>query len=574
MINGIRLDEQRTNVYDDMRSQIREADTSQASRITESGQNAVKTPDVAENQAAAGGVNSAVQKALEEAGLPRNERNSGIVRQMLENQMSIDKDSLTRVVTQANMFREADISTLLLMNKNNMPVTHFTAAQLQAYINNEQDLSAQIGDVINSLMEYLSEDAASGTLTANTAVLEILTGTAEAAAEANTAATAEVTAAQVAAENIEALAGGQENVMNVLMTGQGGSEAIIAAAGQHASAVVQEEAVLNMLETSTVSNVINELGTDAEGSGANWMNGFGADDGELASDAFSEYNMDNSKSSMTGNTAKNANDALGQGVPLSQLLSENEISDLNSLQTRLFGKASELKADTDSAEVLKNIYNNINNLSEAELKELFQSEPYRKMIGKALGEKFTLNADDIDSADSINDYYKETFKMLSKLSEMAGKESTLADKLSKPMDNIKFMDTLNNVFPYIQLPLKLNEGETHGELYVFKKGRNKAEPGDSSSVLLHLDMDSLGSTDIHLELKAGFLKLRFYCADEAAKDILSDHFSELETALNNKSFQVTSEFNVRTVETQHIVEALSGEAGNMPEFKYNFDIRA
>jgi len=573
MINGIRLDEQRTNVYDDMRSQIRETDTSQASRITESGQNAIKTPDAAENQAAAGGVNSAVQKALEEAGLPKNERNSGIVRQMLDNQMSIDKDSLTRVVTQANMFREADISTLLLMNKNNMPVTHFTAAQLQAYINNEQNLSEQIGDVINSLMEYLSEDAASGTLTANTAVLEMLTGNAEVASEANTAA-AEVTATQVAAENIEALAGGQENVMNVLMTGQGGSEAVIAAAGQNASVVVQEEAVLNMLETSTVSNVINELGTDAEGSGANWMNGFGADDGELASDAFSEYNMDNSRSNMTGTASNNTGEVPGQGVPLSQLLSENEINDLNNLQTRLFGKTLELNSETDSAEVLKNIYENINNLSEAELKELFQSEPYRKMIGKALGEKFTLNADDIDSADSINDYYKETFKILSKLSEMAGKESTLADKLSKPMDNIKFMDTLNNVFPYIQLPLKLNEGETHGELYVFKKGRNKAEPGDSSSVLLHLDMDSLGSTDIHLELKAGFLKLRFYCADEAAKDVLSDHFSELETALNNKSFQVTSEFNVRTVETQHIVEALSGESGNMPEFKYNFDIRA
>jgi len=573
MINGIRLDEQRTNVYDDMRSQIRETDTSQASRITESGQNAIKTPDAAENQAAAGGVNSAVQKALEEAGLPKNERNSGIVRQMLDNQMSIDKDSLTRVVTQANMFREADISTLLLMNKNNMPVTHFTAAQLQAYINNEQNLSEQIGDVINSLMEYLSEDAASGTLTANTAVLEMLTGNAEVASEANTAA-AEVSAAQVAAENIEALAGGQENVMNVLMTGQGGSEAVIAAAGQNASVVVQEEAVLNMLETSTVSNVINELGTDAEGSGANWMNGFGADDGELASDAFSEYNMDNSRSNMTGTASNNTGEVPGQGVPLSQLLSENEINDLNNLQTRLFGKTLELNSETDSAEVLKNIYENINNLSEAELKELFQSEPYRKMIGKALGEKFTLNADDIDSADSINDYYKETFKILSKLSEMAGKESALADKLSKPMDNIKFMDTLNNVFPYIQLPLKLNEGETHGELYVFKKGRNKAEPGDSSSVLLHLDMDSLGSTDIHLELKAGFLKLRFYCADEAAKDVLSDHFSELETALNNKSFQVTSEFNVRTVETQHIVEALSGESGNMPEFKYNFDIRA
>ena len=571
MINGIRLDEQRVTVYDDMRSQIQQTDTeSTAVRVNESAQNVLKAPEMAENQAAAGGVNAAVQKALEEAGLPKNERNSGIVRQMLENQMSIDKDSLSRVVQQANMFREADISTLLLMNKNNMPVTHFTAAQLQAYINNEQNLSEQIGNVINSLMEYLADDAASGTPAANIGVLELLTGTGEVPAE-TTAQAAEVTAAQVAAENIESLAGGEANVMNVLMTGQGGSEAVIAAAGQGAAANVEEAEVLNMLQTESVTNVINELGTDAEGSGANWMNGFGTDESGLTSDAFSEYNMDNG--SLTAN-AGSENQAPQQGVPLSTLLSESEINELNNLQSRLFGKEAAATSDADSTQVLKNIYENINNLSEAELKELFMSEPYRKLVGKALGEKFTLNADDIDSADSINDYYKETFKALSKLQEMVGKDSAMADKLSKPMDNMKFMDTLNNVFPYIQLPLKLNEGNTHGELYVFKKGRNNADPGDSKSVLLHLDMDSLGPTDVHMELKSGFLKLRFYCENELSKNILSDHFGELETALTGKNFQVTSEFNVRTVETRHMVEALSGGSGNMPEFKYNFDIRA
>ena len=571
MINGIRLDEQRVTVYDDMRSQIQQTDTeSTAAKVIESAQNVLKAPEMAENQAAAGGVNAAVQKALEEAGLPKNERNSGIVRQMLENQMSIDKDSLSRVVQQANMFREADISTLLLMNKNNMPVTHFTAAQLQAYINNEQNLSEQIGNVINSLMEYLADDAASGTPAANIGVLELLTGTGEVPAE-TTSQAAEVTAAQVAAENIESLAGGEANVMNVLMTGQGGSEAVIAAAGQGAAANVEEAEVLNMLQTESVTNVINELGTDAEGSGANWMNGFGTDESGLTSDAFSEYNMDNG--SLTAN-AGSENQAPQQGVPLSTLLSESEINELNNLQSRLFGKEAAATSDADSTQVLKNIYENINNLSEAELKELFMSEPYRKLVGKALGEKFTLNADDIDSADSINDYYKETFKALSKLQEMVGKDSAMADKLSKPMDNMKFMDTLNNVFPYIQLPLKLNEGNTHGELYVFKKGRNNADPGDSKSVLLHLDMDSLGPTDVHMELKSGFLKLRFYCENELSKNILSDHFGELETALTGKNFQVTSEFNVRTMETRHMVEALSGGSGSMPEFKYNFDIRA
>lgn len=572
MINGIRLDEQRVNIYDDMRSQIQQTDTeSSAVRVGESAQNVLKAPDAAENQAAAGGVNAAVQKALEEAGLPKNERNSGIVRQMLENQMSIDKDSLGRIVQQANMFREADVSTLLLMNKNNMPVTHFTAAQLQAYINNEQNLSEQIGNAINSLMEYLAEDAVSGNMSANIGVLELLTGTGEVTPEAT--ATAEVTATQVAAENIASLAGGEANVLNVLMTGQGGSEAVIAAAGQGAVANVEEGEVLNMLQTESVTNVINELGTDAEGSGANWMNGFGTDEGGLSSDAFSEYNMDNGKETLTAGKGSE-NSGQQQGVPLSTLLSESEINELNSLQSRLFGKEAAAASDADSTQVLKNIYENINNLSEVELKELFSSETYRKLVGKALGEKFTLNADDIDSADSINDYYKETFKALSKLQEMVGKDSVMADKLSKPMDNMKFMDTLNNVFPYIQLPLKLNEGNTHGELYVFKKGRSSADPGDSKSVLLHLDMDSLGPTDVHMELKSGFLKLRFYCENEVSKTILSDHFGELETALTGKNFQVTSEFNVRTMETQHMVEALSGESGSMPEFKYNFDIRA
>ena len=572
MINGIRLDEQRVNIYDDMRSQIQQTETeSSAARVGESAQNVLKAPDAAENQAAAGGVNAAVQKALEEAGLPKNERNSGIVRQMLENQMSIDKDSLGRIVQQANMFREADVSTLLLMNKNNMPVTHFTAAQLQAYINNEQNLSEQIGNAINSLMEYLAEDAVSGNMSANIGVLELLTGTGEVTPEAT--ATAEVTATQVAAENIASLAGGEANVLNVLMTGQGGSEAVIAAAGQGAAANVEEGEILNMLQTESVTNVINELGTDAEGSGANWMNGFGTDEGGLSSDAFSEYNMDNGKETLTAGKGSE-NSGQQQGVPLSTLLSESEINELNSLQSRLFGKGAAATPDMDSTQVLKNIYENINNLSEVELKELFSSETYRKLVGKALGEKFTLNADDIDSADSINDYYKETFKALSKLQEMVGKDSAMADKLSKPMDNMKFMDTLNNVFPYIQLPLKLNEGNTHGELYVFKKGRSSADPGDSKSVLLHLDMDSLGPTDVHMELKSGFLKLRFYCENEVSKTILSDHFGELETALTGKNFQVTSEFNVRTMETQHMVEALSGESGSMPEFKYNFDIRA
>jgi len=256
------------------------------------------------------------------------------------------------------------------------------------------------------------------------------------------------------------------------------------------------------------------------------------------------------------------------------MLNENELNELNNLFTRLTGGKESFSADMDAAAVLKAIAESVPGEDAAELGELFDSDVYKKLIKNTLGSRFTLDLSDIDSAESLNKYYKDTYSALSKLSEMAGKNQEVTDKFSKPMDNIKFMDTLNNVFPYIQLPLKLNDGRTGGELYVFKNGRTTSDEKESKSVLLHLNMDSLGPTDIHMELKSGYLKLRFFCNDDTSMELLSGKVNELEGALSKKGFSMTTEFSVRTVETNNMVEALSGGGENVPEFKYNFDIRA
>ena len=567
MVNGIRLDDQQSvsNLYNDMKTQVRQSEDGAAVRsVPGNGEAAAGTQEAPEGGALAGGVNAAVAQALEEAGLPRNERNTGIVRQMLENQMSIDKDSISRILTQANVFREADLSTLLLMNKNNIPVTHFTAAQLQAYINNEQDLSAQIGTTLNGLMEFLDSEASAGNVSANMGVLEMLTTQSEVTSE-NMAALGNADNA-VAAETLNTNA---ETVLNTVLTGQGGGEAVTASVAQQSAVVPDDMAIRNMMETSTVSNIVAELGTEAEGSGANWMNGFGSDESDVNS--FNEFNMDKGG---TGLNNKAQDTAGQQGAPLSSMLNENEIKDLNDLHQRVFGSKGNFDGNQSAAEVLKELYQNAGQIDEAKLNELFRSGTYQKLVRSALNEKFTLNPEDIDSPDSINNFYKDAFSSLSKLSELAEKDQALAEKFAKPMDNIKFMDTLNNVFPYIQLPLKLNEGKAHGELYVFKKGRTKSDPSESKSVLLHLDMDNLGPTDIHMELKSSALKLRFYCADDVSCNLLSENFKGLEDALNNKGFNVASDFTVRETETKNIVEALSGGTENVPEFKYGFDIRA
>ena len=573
MINPIRLDEPNNQVNITGREgQV--AQTESASQIAATRQaaqaNVLEAPD--SNAGVNGGVNTTIQRALSDAGLPVNEKNAAIVRDMLENQMSIDRDSLHRVMTQANVYREADVSTLLLMNKNNIPVNHFTAAQLQAYINNEQNLTLQIADAVDSLMEYLAGEAENGSVMVNLGVLEMLTGTGvpeDAAVLQNNAAAQNL--AGTAAENTAeaAVQAGNanmtESVVNMLSSGQGGMEAVYAAGGTAIAEAVNEAEILNMQQTTSVENIIAELGTDAEGSGANWMNGFGSDEDGTSFNTTTEFSMQSNTASLSENNS---------GSTLSSFLSENEMKELNTLANRLFEGAGNINPDQTAAEVLKNIYENALGADNARLEELFRSPVYQKLIGKALGDKFTLKPGDITSSEDINEFYKDTYSALSKLSEIAEKEGSLAEKLSKPMDNIKFMDTLNDVFPYIQLPLKLTEGNTRGELYVFKNGRKKSDPGDSQSVLLHLDMKNLGPTDIHMELKSGFLKLRFYCDNDDAKNLLEDSFGELEAALTAKNYHLTSEFSVRETETSNIVEALSGGGEKVPEFKYNFDIRA
>lgn len=573
MINPIRLDEPNNQVNITGREgQVAETQSASQSAATRQAAqaNVLEAPD--SNAGVNGGVNTTIQRALSDAGLPVNEKNAAIVRDMLENQMSIDRDSLHRVMTQANVYREADVSTLLLMNKNNIPVNHFTAAQLQAYINNEQNLTLQIADAVDSLMEYLAGEAENGSVMVNLGVLEMLTGTGvpeDAAVLQNNAAAQNL--AGTAAENTAeaAVQAGNanmtESVVNMLSSGQGGMEAVYAAGGTAIAEAVNEAEILNMQQTTSVENIIAELGTDAEGSGANWMNGFGSDEDGTSFNTTTEFSMQSNTASLSENNS---------GSTLSSFLSENEMKELNTLANRLFEGAGNINPDQTAAEVLKNIYENALGADNARLEELFRSPVYQKLIGKALGDKFTLKPGDITSSEDINEFYKDTYSALSKLSEIAEKEGSLAEKLSKPMDNIKFMDTLNDVFPYIQLPLKLTEGNTRGELYVFKNGRKKSDPGDSQSVLLHLDMKNLGPTDIHMELKSGFLKLRFYCDNDDAKNLLEDSFGELEAALTAKNYHLTSEFSVRETETSNIVEALSGGGEKVPEFKYNFDIRA
>lgn len=531
-----------------------------------------KQDNVMGNTAPAGGASEAVMKALEEANLPKTQKNIDIAGEMLQNRMSLGKDSLREMITQVNMFREADISTLLLMNKNGIPVNHFTAVQFQAYLNNEQQLTGQISEALDALNSFLSNEAEQGGSEANLRVLDMAV---ETSSELNSE-MADVMndGADINSQMLSATAGNSLNGEGSVLLDAGAQG--FAATGLSGSSVIPEEALSNGINAGAAGMVFgttNEIGTNVDGTGTDVFNGFGAEAGMMNESGIGN-SRDGSAMLHSGfETASQTTEDNKDTYMVSNLLTEEELQRFESIISE-FNDKNESFGDKSVSEALTEIRNNILSASPEQLNEIFKSPEYQKLIQKAIANRLSIKPENLKDADALNDFYKATYMSLSKLKDAAATNEQLGKALEKPMDNFKFMDTLNNLFPYVQLPLNLHEGHTHGELYVFKNGRTRSQPGDSQSVLLHLDMDHLGSTDVHMELKNSSLKLHFYTADDASLDVLRANIDSLVSILESKKYFVATEFEVREEKDAVMAEVVSSLKNDGPEFKYSFDIRA
>ena len=98
-----------------------------------------------------------INKALEEAGLQKSERNQMIVLELLDNHMSIDKQTIQKLFQQSLLNKNASIGTLVLMNKHNIPITNETSTQFENYRNYEHRLSKEIGSIAEDIPKLLDK---------------------------------------------------------------------------------------------------------------------------------------------------------------------------------------------------------------------------------------------------------------------------------------------------------------------------------------------------------------------------------------------------------------------------------
>ncbi len=222
------------------------------------------------------------------------------------------------------------------------------------------------------------------------------------------------------------------------------------------------------------------------------------------------------------------------------------------------------------------------------LQAFLQSDDYRGLLTKGIRDSWGMRPDRMRNPKEIDELYETMFSQSSKMEEAfqsAGFSHSDLSKNSQNMrENLRFMQDLNQQFVYAQVPLNLEDGQANSELFVYTRRKQARVSEDGTRVLLHLDMPSLGMTDILVSLRDQQLHARFTMEDEQSAEVIRSHMQELQEKLETKGFIYTSEVQkaerkpakqepeAHTGEDTVVTEMMKAEYGDR-EKRYTFDMR-
>mgnify|MGYP002552692345 FL=1 len=420
---------------------------------------------------------SGAEKALELAGLQRNEETMKMVEAMMKEGMKLDPDSLSSMYRTVNAHMDADITTLVQLSRMGLPVTEENITQLQSYKNYESQVTEGVKILMGEVAEQLSSLAASDNpedvFTFLKAVLGEPSGTDDVQTEENMA--------------------GDDNVIQTF------KNAVMTEAPEETAGKERLPFIPGMAEQA------GEKGL-----------------GMALSDVLRK----------AGFSEETVNACLKGELPAKELLTE---------LSRL------VKAGRMSTEQKNGIL------------ELLKDNGFLENLKNGLTEKFLLTPDEVGEDGQVEKFYERLDSQLSRMNQalqgMAKENPALSQSLQNLSSNVEFMNQLNQMFTYVQLPLKLSGQEAAGELYVYTNKKNLAKKDGQVSALLHLDLKHLGEIDIHVSLRDSHVSTKFCLSDEKALDLVAANIETLNQRLMKRGYSMDASFEQKD-KAQHPIDEM------------------
>lgn len=487
-----------------------------------------------------------VLKALDAAKLPATSELVRMVSSMMEHGMSIDRNSLIEMSKLVMTNQGTNPETLVMMKNFQIPVTPENIGQFENYQRYEHQILSNVTDILmelpNTLTAMVNAGEGKAAIDFYTQILQLFTGT---------------QGTELSAEGENAASGGK--VFADIM-GETAAEGNTPAAGNGETVILRPE-----------TGILQEAFEKAEGKMSDSLvNLAGKEGAKTPEEILNTQEKGNDTALLRGSL-----DAGGR-YQLAAALGKLGFSEEQQLTVQ--------KGEIPVEQLLKEIQDILarkgDGASQKDILNLFGSKEYNQILNKQIQQQWLLQPEEVADKKDVEAFYNRLRQQTARLTEAMGqaaKDTPLAKSLTVMQNNIDFMNQVNQMFNYIQLPLKMSGGEAHGDLYVYTNKKNSVREDGSVSALLHLDMEYLGALDVYVIMKEKNVNTQFYLQDENMINFIAEHIHILNERLEQRGYSFHAEMKTSEEEqtTENVIKNITArEPKTTLLAQYAFDVRA
>lgn len=499
--------------------------------------------------------NITIDKALTVSNIPLTNRNKVLVSDLLANQMPIDKNTLATLVRLSHIHHETTPLTLVLMYKYNIPMTKENIQQFKAYQNGSNEIIGKINTLSNSLLELIDNtDTNQQLLQLNKDLLQLLDSNINTNPKYaqftphvpinNIISKEDSSISEAISYSLEFLGLERNSVFPLSINTL---HDIVADPSFTSLPEAIRNLIIKYVDNDIISSnspeIINILNQDERTELIRLLTPFSDTD-----------QLDN------------------HGIKQSDNMIDNHI--VSPILRQIESGEAPIK------DVLSYIKQNITNsdLTSNGVYDIIQSPVYIKLLQAVIKDRWTITPEKLDqySVSQLYENLDEDIKYINNMLQLS-EDSTEMMKLHEPskglQDNLSFLKDLNQIFNYLPLPIQFKNQEAHCDLYVLTKKKASHDPSNGLSVLLHLDMEHLGSLNIRLNMKSKHISGKFYIEDLSSVQLISSHMETLVDSLKKKGYDFVPEIISSYEKPDFTKDFIANELKDNDFSRYTFDVR-
>ena len=476
------------------------------------------------------GVNLTLMDALKAAGLPVDGTNLSMVNKMMEEQMPIDKISLNQMYQLVQDNKGINVTTLVELKRLGIEINQVNAAQFENYANDKQAITIAMDSLIEELPNALSAEDLS----------------------------------------MYKLVSQARDILNIGTDGLP-EDAFISNEDADMS---QYEAIMRDNQSAPVVKKHFNI--------AELFESLNSVSGE-SQDIQTTQKINNS--SVIDNIFLQGNEAKSNTIGF--ILSDKQIEELNEQVRKLLPDLQEnnISLYSEDSSVV-GILNDINSMLENTpanadaLRQLFSGEAFKLMLKETLEQQWMIKPGDLEKnpkkIDGLYDKIEKQIINMENILKTSGvvnpKAEALADNIR---GNIEFMNQINEAYTYMQVPLRMNEGNASGQLYVYTNKKSISDPDKELSAFLHLDLEYLGGTDVSIKMLHRKVTTNFYLDSDESYAMVKQFLPVLEKRLQDKGYNCELTVNSDSKQMNFVAGFLKKDLPPTGQVhRYSFDMRA